>query len=269
MNQLFQGCLLATDLDGTLLDTRKNISEENKKAVKEFESMGGLFTVATGRAIRSAQCYIDEMKVNAPVILQNGIMLYDFRTGEILWQTFITPEVKGLLADILKAFPKVAAEVYAEGEQYYVLQNNPSMDDHVRIEFSNPAYCSMEDIPDRLYKVLLVAESEEIDRVVEYLAGKEATDIDFVRSTEHYYEFLPRGMSKGNALKKLAEVYGIPMGKTFAIGDYYNDEAMIRMAGAGAATGNAPEDLRQAADYVTQSCDHSAVAEFINYLVNR
>ena len=79
---------------------------------------------------------------------------------------------------------------------------------------------------------------------------------------------LPEGSSKGGALCHLAEITGIPMEKTIAIGDYFNDFEMIQNAGLGVAVANAPLELKNAAKLVVCDNDHHAVAELIHYLMN-
>ncbi|MBO5898195.1 MAG: HAD hydrolase family protein, partial [Clostridia bacterium] len=90
-----------------------------------------------------------------------------------------------------------------------------------------------------------------------------ADEFDFIRSERSLYEILPRGIHKGVALPKLAELLGIDMNRTIAVGDYNNDIGMLRAAGIGIAVENACPEAKAAADYITVSNENHAIARII------
>ena len=260
----YTGYLMATDLDGTLLTHDKNISKENKEAIKNFTQNGGIFTIATGRSIESTRPYAKAIAINAPVVLLNGLMLYDYENEQTIWENFLPSTVKALLSRVLAVFDTLSAEVYV-GREHYVIRDNVHMQDHIKIEFSTPIYAQLDDIPpDNWYKILLIDEQSIIDDVIEHCKTENAEEVTFMRSTKTYYEILPKGVDKGNAFTALCERLGIPLEKSLAIGDYYNDTGLIKAAGVGAVTGNAPDDLKAIADLVTVSCEDSAIADFVS-----
>ena len=81
----FDGILICTDLDHTLLTDDKSISDENKRAVEYFMSEGGLFTFATGRSKPGIEFLFNRITPNAPIILFNGAEIYDIKKDEVLW----------------------------------------------------------------------------------------------------------------------------------------------------------------------------------------
>ena len=83
--KLFEGKLILTDLDGTYLFDDHHISAENRAAVRYFMDNGGLFTVATGRSKAGMEHFFPELEINAPAILYNGSVIYDFaRKADVL-----------------------------------------------------------------------------------------------------------------------------------------------------------------------------------------
>ena len=91
--------------------------------------------------------------------------------------------------------------------------------------------------------------------------------INTVFSEETYLEILPEGSSKGTALAEMTRALGIPLEAVIAVGDNLNDLEMIRLAGLGVAMGNAPEELRAQAGYVTVTNDEEGLAEVIHRFI--
>nr|MBO2470737.1 Cof-type HAD-IIB family hydrolase [Bacillota bacterium] len=105
-------------MDGTLLDEQGRISEENRDAIAWFCRQGGLFTLATGRMEASVAPYLEQVEVNAPLILYNGARLVDMRTRTVLWEAFLPPEAYELVEAVRAAFPDVNTVLYHGGVPY-------------------------------------------------------------------------------------------------------------------------------------------------------
>ena len=93
-----------------------------------------------------------------------------------------------------------------------------------------------------------------------------ASEFDFIRSEQILYEILPKGISKGAALTRMAELLGVDMVNTVAVGDYHNDISMIQAAGIGYAMANAHPDVKAIADRITVDNDHHAIAAIVEDL---
>ncbi len=100
--------MIVTDLDGTLLNDEKEISEDNAKAISEFIDGGGKFAIATGRSYESGLEYIKKANTNTPSILFNGGMIVDNLTGDVIWEGNLALGMN-ILIEILNEFPNVAA----------------------------------------------------------------------------------------------------------------------------------------------------------------
>ena len=113
-------------------------------------------------------------------------------------------------------------------------------------------------------------DGDRITRLAALLnAHPRANEFDFIRSDRTLYEILPRGIHKGVALSKLAEILCIDPRRTVAVGDYDNDIGMLRTAGLGVAVANATEAAKAAADMITVSNEQHAIAALIDDLEHR
>jgi len=111
---------------------------------------------------------------------------------------------------------------------------------------------------------------DEIERIKEFerrLDGLLNLTVNFYTSQPFYLEFVDQNVSKAVALEKMGEYYGITREEMIAVGDGFNDLAMIEYAGLGVAMGNAPEEVKNAADYVTLSNDEDGVAKVIEVFI--
>lgn len=265
--------LLVSDMDGTLLTTDKRISDQNQAALKRFQAAGGRFTIATGRSIVSASRYVNALrekgiKLDAPAILFNGAAIYDFRQDQMLWHTRMPEELPAYLARVKAQFPEVGIEVLYE-EKTKVVTHNRFVRDHLEIESLPYQMADIKDLVPGAIKTLFALEHEKIPCFARFLEEQHFTGVSYVESAEFYYEMLPFGNSKGEALSHLAQYAKVSLDQIAAVGDYNNDIEMIRTAGLGAAMGNALDAVKNAADRTVSTNDQDGLAELIEYMMNR
>ena len=264
-SQLFSGKLLVSDMDSTLITEKFEVPKRNIAAINRFISKGGRFTLATGRAAASAAKYLDRVTINAPAILSNGASIYDLSEHKILWNTPLPLTVKEMLRKILRHFPNIGLEVYAN-EEIYIINSNEWTKRHIINEGFKYFMTSVDDAPTDGQKILFADENAHLLELSEYIKTIEHSGCDFIFSSKNYYEVLPKGISKGYALQKLASILGIEQKNTIAIGDYYNDISLVKAAGMGATVEGSPQELIDAAAFVTGPCKNGAVADLIEFL---
>lgn len=257
--------LFATDMDDTLLNSKKEITVENQRAIAEFIKDGGHFVIATGRAVPATEPYVKQLGIQEPCILYNGAGIYDFEQHRFLWTASLPETARGYLKDILDMFPAVGAEILY-GDQIYVVRKNKYVSWHVDVEHLEYQELSPDELPDGWFKVLFVMDSTLQDEVWQYMQGKAYPDVVFIKSSEIYLEMMPLGVSKGDTLLRLAQLVGVKQEHTAAIGDYNNDIELIQKAAVGFAVANAPDEIRQIADVVAPDCNHDAVAWALHYI---
>ena len=263
----FDGFLICTDLDGTLLNSKREISDENVAAIRHFQKEGGIFTFVTGRMPQYAkECY-DLVKPNGPVGCVNGGGLYDFEKQEYLWTQELPYEAVELISAIDEAYPEIGIQVAAFSKSYFCKYN----DTLVNFRHYNhlPDYrCHYARVPEPMAKVLFGTDDELLMQQLEHAlhSHPKADNFGFVRTQSNLFEILPQGVCKGTAIEKLVELLGLDINKTIALGDYDNDISMFHAAKLGVAVANACPDALAAADYVTVSNDEHAIAKLIAQL---
>lgn len=265
----FDGILFVSDLDDTLLTDDKKISAENRKAIEYFESEGGKFSFITGRIPLGAKPILDQLTPNIPFGCINGGGIYDTFEKEYVWKLTLDKNYMELLDYVRNEFPTVGIEVCTFDGSYFC-HKNELIEVHRIIEQFPDRRCHYNDITEPVAKVLLVDEEELIPSLMEGLSKQNISSrFDFVRSTSQYYEIVPKGASKGNALLKLADILDINPAKTISIGDNDNDVSMLKAAKLGFAVSNASHNAKTCADYITVSNNEHAIAKVIEDLDNK
>ena len=260
----FDGYLICTDLDDTLLTSDKTISDKNIEAIEYFKSEGGTFTFATGRVIQSTRKYIELAKPNAPVISYNGCAIYDWKNEKFIYKAVLDEDVRDVLKSIMSDCEYVGAEVVTENE-LCICRNNQSMMEHMEIEGAEYVYKNIDEVEYPWIKVIMVQTAEEVELLKKKVASEKYADkYNFVQSASTYYEILPKNVSKGTAGLKLCELLGIDKNKFAAIGDNENDIEMIANAAFGAAVGNAADYVKSHADAVAPHHNDDAIAWLID-----
>lgn len=266
---IFDGILICTDLDGTLLRDDKTISRTNIEAIEHFKQNGGLFTFVTGRMPNFVDYMVQQIKPNAPIGCVNGGGLYDCSSEEYLWTSVMPDEVLTLIECIDKNFPDVGIQTCTFGKTYFS-KENVTMKKFREITSAPNLVCHYTEVKEPIAKIIFGSESdEEIMRMKETLESHTLSDkFDFIRSEKTLFEILPKGINKGTSIKKLCEVLNIDINKTIALGDYNNDIPMFGVAKVGIAVENACTDALKAADFITVSNEQDAVAKVICDLEN-
>ena len=263
----FDGILICTDLDGTLLRNDKTISEENREAIEYFKGEGGYFTFITGRMYFTARSLYEMVNPNAPVGCINGGGIYDYENGEYLWSITLPRDANELVDAVYRAVPSAGIQMNGLDKIYFCRDNQAMRDFRRRTgaPYEEGNHMTL-DVP--VGKVVFGDEDEKnILKIAEVLHNHpRSAHFDYIRSERTLYEILPKGSSKGNLLIKLAEILGVDKAKTVAIGDYNNDVSMIRAAGVGVAVANAVEEAKAVADIVTVSNEEHAVAKIIGMI---
>lgn len=272
---LFDNCILASDIDGTLLDNGY-ISPRNIDAIKSFTDNGGFFVLSTGRGITAIDqvfAFVDKTLVG-PCVVLNGGVIYDFKCSKALFSNELTAQSKEFVNAVSEHFPAVGIEIHSD-LSVYIIHKTEATEVHDDYESLEREYVTFSDIKDKPWNKVLYTCSDEDERtaLIEFLAKKDSGDNAFVKTAAEinkiryfYLEQLPYGTTKANGLKRLCKILNIKKGGFFAIGDYYNDVEMLSAADISAVPAEAPEDIKKIANFVGGPCRKGAVADFIEYL---
>ena len=266
---IFDGCLLVSDIDGTLLH-HGEIADANIEAIKYFEQNGGYFTVATGRGVNAFEVEYKKSLANAPAIGLHGGTVYDFAKDKPLYLNSLGDEDKQAVLNVAKAFPKAGFEVFCEGK-LIICRHSKDIDWHAEYEHVDAPVIPVEELLDRSWsKVIFSAEHYTPEEMLEY-----SKDVKTDKGCFHItsavlvklFELFPLSNKKSTAMYFLADYLGVKHEKVFSIGDYFNDIDMLSAAKVSAAVKDSPKEIIEAAKYETKaSCKEGAVAEFIYYI---
>lgn len=264
----FDGILLCTDLDETLLTTDKKVSKENYDAIEYFKKEGGKFTFITGRVPEGARVLLESIRPNAPIGAFNGAGIFDFDKNEIIWGLYLNKKALDIIDFVIDKIPDTGFVVCTDTRVCFSRRNYRT-DRYRQIEHLPEDNTHHREITEPIKKVVFVAEADVITKVRQLiLANNFGNEFDFIQSDAHYYEILPAGASKGTGLHMLAEILGISKDKTIAAGDNENDISMIKEAKIGVAVGNALDSVKAVADVVTVTNNDHAIAKIIYDIEN-
>ena len=260
----FDGVLICTDLDGTLLREDKSVSAENKEAIEYFKSEGGFFTIVTGRMPYYITDILKKVEPNIAFGCANGGGVYDHIKGEYLWKGTMPDKIMQLVRCIDEKFPDAGIQVCTFEKTYFAKNNDVTA--YFREVTGLPNYtCRYDDVRDPIAKIIFCSDSDiELSGIEKTLDEHPlSSEFGFIRSERRLYEILPKGISKGTSITKICETTGIDINKTIAIGDYNNDVPMFSAAKVGIAVANACKEALDAADFVTVSNEEHAIAKVI------
>ena len=263
--------LLITDMDGTFLPASKVPSRENLEAVERRMQAGGKFSIATGRSLQASMLYFEMVRVNCPIIMCNGGMVYDMYNKKQIYDVYLPESAREFVRRILEACPDAGCECLPI-EGVYVPQMTDMERAHCNICRVQPVECGIDEIPHNWYKALFAMKEDRLHEVIgaaESISG-DYPDIDLVVSAPIYYEMLPKNISKGSALMELKKACGMEDYTIVAAGDYNNDIEMLEAADVGICPSNAADDVKRIADIVLDvSCEESAIAAAVDYIFDR
>jgi Cof subfamily protein (haloacid dehalogenase superfamily) len=261
-------------MDGTLLNSKSIISEENEAALKKLQKKGVEVIIASGRTDLMIKSFVKQLGLTGPVISSNGGLIRNVKTGEILYSKLIGKSVVGEILSycdknnldfLLYSFDRVYSNKGNPlAAKYEKLNENLPENTKIPVEYLHNISETI-DIIDVLKILLVCSEHERIIELEKYFSTNE--QITAVSSAKGLLDIMAPNISKGNALKILAEKMDIDLKDVIAFGDNYNDMEMLKCVGMPIAVENAVEDIKLQAKYVTKSNNESGIAYAINKFV--
>ena len=273
----FDGVLLASDFDNTLLYTEDSLRtgaplpplpERNREALKYFMAQGGRFTIATGRALPAFLRHAGDVPMNAPGVVCNGAAIYDFEKGEYLDAALLDDQARQRGQAVLDRFPSVAVEAYHIDNVIHVVRPNAISRQHEHMtHVSLTEAPSLPEVPLPLGKLLFEADHETLEGVLAFLTEQGwAEDYELIFSVSHLLEMTIQGASKGGMVRRLAARLGISMEHVYCAGDEANDLSMLHAAAEGFAPANASAAVRESGATVVCDAREGAIADVIAIL---
>lgn len=262
--------LIALDMDGTLLKEDKTISDRTKKAIYEAREKGVKVVLASGRPIEGLNRYLKELDLISPndyVMSFNGSIVQNTETKQVIFKNILTGKDLKKLYELSK---QIGVNIHAFTKKGCV---TPVMNEYTQVEgringidVYEVDYGMISEDED-VIKVMFIDPESVLEEAIKRIPDSFYEEYTIVRSAPFFLEFLNKASSKGTGIKALGEYLGIAKEEIICVGDAGNDLDMIEYAGLGVAMGNAFEEVKQAADYVTLTNEEDGVAHVIEKFI--
>lgn len=270
--------LIAIDLDGTLLDDNKELSQTNIDALKEAISQDVHVVICTGRTLPSIRHILDQLeggKGDEYLILQNGAVIQQLPDYEVVHETVLTSDDRQAIYDMFMANRRPDVQIVGfDADHLYLIDDeeaNAAVTNDAKILNTAITHAKFEDILnlDTLYKFVAFSETEHIDDLLSKIPESLYEQVHIVRSLPVAIEFIPKLANKANGLTALMAKLDIKAENVMTIGDELNDLEMVKFAGLGVVMENGHPDVKAVADEITLTNNESGVAHAIRRFVTQ
>lgn len=259
--------LIASDLDGTLLNNDSLISRRTREAIKDAQARGVIFTLATGRMYRSAIPFALELDLDTPLITYEGALVKTAKSKEVIYHRPLHVE----LAQEIISFgsrQNINMNVYLDDELFTHRETKEIREYSrvIQVPYTqvNNWQATLKEDPN---KVLYMGEPELLDYLWEETKERFGKEVYITKSGPYFLEFTHLEATKGNGVRALAESLGIKKEEIMAFGDNFNDIELLKAAGMAVAMENGREELKKIATYVTGENHEDGVAQAIEKFV--
>ena len=264
--------LIVLDLDGTLTNSKKEITSRNREILIRAQEQGIRLVLASGRPTYGIVPLANELRMNefgGFILSYNGGEIINWETEELIYDNVLPNDVIPILYECarthhLSILTYDGAEIVTENSQDpYVLKE--AFLNKMTVRETNDF---LTDITLPVAKCLIVGDPQKLIQVESELCIRLQGRINVFRSEPYFLELVPQGIDKALSLAVLLKEIDVSREEMIAIGDGYNDLSMIKLAGMGIAMGNAQEPVKKAAKLITLTNDEDGVAVAIRQLLN-
>lgn len=269
--------LVCIDMDGTLLNKDHKVSLENKKALEEALKRGVRIAISTGRVYPTIEVYSKLLGIDVDVICSNGAYIKERDSDDIIFKSTLSEELFNKIYNVIKKYKFLAyfdtiegiiSETKIPDSDSYRLMNSWVNEEKIKLYEISDFREAFKDKKHSILKVILIQtkESKSFEEAKSDL--EEISKIgDLAFSWGGALEIMEKGTTKGNAVKMLAEKLNIKKEEVMCIGDSGNDLSMLKEAGLSVVMGNASDNIKKYADFVTDTNENSGVAKAINKFI--
>lgn len=259
--------ILVLDLDGTLTNKKKEITEHTRETLIRAQEAGVKIVLASGRptyGIMPLARQLELDKYEGYILAYNGGQIIDCKTGELMYENVLDPAVYPYLYECAKSN---GFQILSYKDEYIISEN--ADDQYVQHEAflnrmpSKTVENFLDVINFPVAKCLIVGDPEPLAQLEPVMKKELKSKMNVFRSEPFFLELVPKGIDKARCLAVLLEELGMTPDEMMACGDGFNDLSMIEYAGLGVAMANAQEVVRQAANYITLSNEEDGVAHAV------
>lgn len=263
--------LICMDIDGTLLNDDKSIPSRVNESLQRAYKQGVHIALVTARMPEGTRKIEEQLGI--PCIKSCNAGAYILMKEQCIFNKMMRPEILELLEEKVSGKEHIPFWIF-QGEDWYVT----GMNSFVEREMEVIGYCPEIAAAGQLAakwklkgmgpnKLLIAAEPELLQKIREDIEEIKFSEISIARSSDVFLEISPENVTKGTALSVICRELGIDVKESIAFGDQEMDIPLIETAGVGVAMGNAIDELKRAADYVTKSNNEGGIADALEYFL--
>lgn len=264
--------ILILDLDGTLVNSQKKITDETKAALIEYQEKGGTVILASGRPVYGIIPLADELKLHkygGYIIAFNGGTIIECSSMKSIWEKWMP----GKSITFLYKFAMEHEIGIVTYEDENIITETPENEYVLEEQKINKmtikkvdSFCDYVKFP--VTKCLMVGDGDILENIETKLKEEVGQMLSICRSAPYFLEIMPLNITKDGALSWLSKCLKVDRTCMAACGDGYNDQSMLEYAGLGVAMGNAQECVKEIAQIVAPDNDHEGVAWVVHKLLN-
>ncbi|MDP5254945.1 MULTISPECIES: Cof-type HAD-IIB family hydrolase [unclassified Vibrio] len=266
--------LVAIDMDGTLLNPNKEITERTKQALFAAKDLGVRVVLASGRPRPGMQKYLEELQLTSQedyLIHYNGSIVENVATGEVVHQAILTGKDAKCVA---KLAAQLGGYVHAFSLEHGLItpEKNPYTDIEATINQLTITEMDFETLSDDhpIIKTMIVASEDNLKNIITQVPTDFKSTYTVVQSAPFFLEFLNPESNKGVGVAAICQKLGFDASEVICLGDAENDHHMIEYAGLGVAMDNAMPQTKAIADFITDSNENDGVAKVIEqFIINK
>lgn len=259
---------LVLDIDGTLLNSKKEITPATAEAIRKVMLAGHRVVIASGRPLPGMKRCGQELeleKYGGYLLSYNGAKVVDCGTGKVIYEKTLPAHIPAEIYEYARAHG--AGVVSFEGD---CVISGFEPNEYVRLEAKHngldirvvPEFPEYIDFP--VNKCMIMDHGDRDAMYEKELKEKYGSSLSIFRSEEYFLEIMHAGISKADSLNAILDYIDVKRENTICCGDSYNDISMIEYAGIGVAMGNAKPEVKAVADYITGTNDDDGLVEVIN-----
>lgn len=260
--------ILILDIDGTLTNSKKEVSPKTLDALIRAQEEGIKVVIASGRPTAGINKIAKTIKLDeygGYVLSYNGAKITNFQTGEVVYNETLPEEMIPSIYE--EAIDSHVGIITYEGNDA-IAGNGIDKYNELEARINGIGLREVKDFPNYITfpinKCLLTGEPEHMAEVEQKMKERFGNFLNIFRSEPFFVEVMPQNIDKAYSLGKLLKHLDLERSQMIACGDGFNDLSMIKYAGLGVAMANAQEVVKQAADYITLSNDEDGVAKVID-----
>lgn len=264
--------LIVSDIDGTLLNSHKKISEKTKRRIEALIESGHVFAVATGRMHGAGKTITTELDYDGFLISCNGAVVKHLKSGEVIQAIEVDPDIVRKVVSVCQTYEATyffyeIDTIYASAYKHLAKTYSEKMvslpESHrFTIEFPMDMLEIVGTKP--IYKIAISHDDKvKFRKLIDEI--RTLSGIESVKSLDTLFDVMTAGVSKAKGIEALQRHFGIDREDVIAFGDNENDIDMVSYAGIGVAMSNAMEELKVAADFVTKSNDEEGLVYALDH----